>query len=584
MGHGKVMIIIGGENREWCLFRDPVHILSAWSAHEVLPTLQRVEDAVKRGFHAAGFLTYEASPGLDGAYRTQSLRRLPLVWFGLFRKIEDFQVSGETLCDSFRVGDWKPSISSQEYKTAVARIKRYLESGDTYQVNYTFRLKTTFEGNPLDLFLRLHRRQRAKYSAFIDTNDFAICSVSPELFLFLDGDRLVSCPMKGTSKRGLTIEQDRELADRLRRSAKDRAENVMIVDMVRNDMGRIAEPGSVHAASLFDIERYPTVFQMISTVTCRSSASFVDIVRALFPCASITGAPKVRTMQVIKELERGSRGVYTGCVGYLSPGRRAQFNVAIRTVSVDKRKGILEYGVGGGIVWDSDAENEYEECQVKAGILMSQAREFKLLESMLWEKGKGYFLLDSHLKRLVRSAEYFDFTLDLREVKSRLTQTALTLGLEKCKIRLCVTRDGGILIDAAQISDSTVKRMWRLGLVETPVDSQNPFLYHKTTNRAVYENALSTEKGCDDVLLWNERGEVTETTIANVVIERCGERVTPPVECGLLPGVFRQWLRDHGEIRENVVRLEDLQHADRIHAINSVRTWIPAEIAGKELT
>jgi len=420
--------------------------------------------------------------------------------------------------------------------------------------------------------------------------------------------------MKGTSARGLIFDQDREQADILQRSEKNRAENVMIVDMVRNDMGRIADPGSVYVSRLFEVEQYPTVFQMTSTVECRSSATFPDILKALFPCASITGAPKIRTMQIIKELELGPRGVYTGCIGYVSPGRKARFNVAIRTVCVDKQEGTAEYGVGGGIVWDSNVENEYEECRVKTAVLMEKTPDFELLESILWEPENGYFLLERHLSRLKRSAEYFGFVVNLPEIKRCLTEQAKRMAgedeqnylptpstidhhlsaivpstqglgttaepstMRSFKLRLRVTDEGKVAIEREPLSDTTSMRPWRVTLAEHSIDSKNPFLYHKTTNRVVYDRARLSAAGYDDILLWNEHGEITESTMANVVIERDGKLVTPPVKCGLLPGLFREWLLDHGEIEEGIVTVEDVRNAERLFLINSVRKWISATI------
>lgn len=571
----KVMIQEGHSPTGWLTFRDPVDLLSADRPENVLPVLEAIEKAVNTGLHAAGFVSYEAAPGLDSAFTTHCLSHLPLVWFGLFRHAEDAKPLQHPSAASFTLGDFQPSVTAHEYGESISRIKQYLEKGDTYQVNYTFRLRAPFEGDPFHLFSHLCRTQHAEYCAFIDAGDFALCSASPELFFSLNGNELVSRPMKGTSKRGLTFEQDRAFANTLRQSEKERAENVMIVDMVRNDMGRIAKPGTVLVPHLFDIERYPTVLQMTSTVTCTTLASFVDIFNALFPCASITGAPKIRTMQIIRKLEGEPRGVYTGCIGYLSPERRARFNVAIRTVTVVKSDGIAEYGVGGGIVWDSNTRNEYEECRIKARILVTEAREFELLESLLYEGGKGYFLLDQHMERLMRSAEYFGFTVELESARRHLIQEEKSFGTMDHKIRLRVSRAGEIFIDAVKLPNDPVPAPFRLAFATNPINSEDPFLYHKTTNRTVYEKARASVQGVDDVLLWNERAEVTESTIANIVIERAGELVTPRVESGLLPGVFREWLLERGEIREDIVSIEEVKNAEKVYLINSVRRWIP---------
>lgn len=575
MERENVRIVLRGDDGEksWRLFRNPERVLSAYRPEEVMSTLQAVQDAADDGLYAAGFLAYEAGPGLDKACETHSLNNLPLAWFGLFKDHESLELDQDAGAD-FEVGEWEPSVSAAEYRKVIEHIKCYLKAGDTYQVNYTFRLRADFKGKPWDLFALLTRTQRAEHCAFIETDDFAFCSASPELFFSLDGKSLVSRPMKGTARRGMTLQQDKELAEALHESEKNRAENIMIVDMVRNDMGRVAEPGTVHVPEQFSIERYPTVFQMTSEVESTTSAPFADIMKALFPCASITGAPKVRTMQIIKELEPEPRGIYTGCIGYLGPGRKAEFNVAIRTVHIDKERSVAEYGVGGGIVWDSDAENEYEECRVKAAVLTAEAPRFELLETLLWDGKQGYFLLEGHLARLRASAEYFGFNVDVEQIRERLMVESAGLGERKFRVRLCVGEDGTASIEKTSLPDTSLPGQWKMALAKEPVDSTSRFLYHKTTNRGVYERARLAVPGYDDALLWNERGEVTESTIANVVIEKDGRRVTPPVSSGLLPGVFRQWLLERGEIEEEVVKVDDLVNVDRIFLINSVRKWV----------
>ncbi|MEI6217770.1 MAG: aminodeoxychorismate synthase component I, partial [bacterium] len=502
----------------------------------------------------------------------------PLAWFGIFRSADEFRIPADSKVGAFRVGEWKPSVSAAQHADAVGRIKAYLKSGDTYQVNFTFRLRASFQGEPWGLFCRIQRNQRSRYASFIETDRFAICSVSPELFFSLDGDTLLSKPMKGTSKRGLTSALDRELKDRLQSSAKEVAENVMIVDMVRNDMGRVALPGTVVASHLFDVEQYQTVLQMVSAVSCETSSELPEIMRALFPCASVTGAPRIRTMQIIRDLEPDPRGIYTGCIGYVLPGRRAQFNVAIRTVLVDKQAGAAEYGVGGGIVWDSNPVREYQECAVKSDVLTAQRPQFDLLETMLLEKEGSYFLLEEHLRRLADSAMYFNFSFDLGAIRRRLAAKGAEMAGTLSKVRLLATENGEITITTAPLDTPDLVKPWRLALAKDPVDVESPYLYHKTTNRIVYDLARKSRPGYDDVLMRNSRDEVTESTIANVVIMKNGRGLTPPVSCGLLPGVFRNWLVDHGELTEEVLTVADIYEADSVFLINSVRKWIPAEL------
>jgi len=377
--------------------------------------------------------------------------------------------------------------------------------------------------------------------------------------------------MKGTAPRGLTLSEDKIQKEWLYNSEKNRAENVMIVDMIRNDMGRIAITGSVEVPHLFDVERYPTVWQMTSTVSAESDASVCEIVCALFPCASITGAPKPHTTEIIAGLETTPRNIYTGCIGFIAPGRKAQFNVAIRTVLIDRKLMQAEYGVGGGIVWDSTSSEEYKECQVKALVLMKTPTEFSLLETMLWMPDNKYFLLDYHLRRVRDSAEYFGIPLNIDCIRRNLTKIEVTIKNCPHKVRLLISQDGAISCESVQLKDSAQRCPVRLRLASIPVDSSNPFLYHKTTNRKIYDSVRVAAADCDDTLLWNERGEITETTIANVIVKLDGELVTPPVSCGLLPGTYRAWMIDRKKVKEKVIMVDDLKRCEAIYIINSVR-------------
>lgn len=346
---------------------------------EVNAALKEVERAVSRGLHAAGFIAYEAAAGLDHALKTRSPGAVPLVWFGLFERriepAEDRSFGRRT----YSLSAWRPSVASTEYEDAVARIREYIAAGDTYQVNYSYRLRADFEGDAGALYRDLCLSQRTAYSAYVDTGRFQVLSVSPELFFRLKSRVLSARPMKGTRRRGRFPEEDRFLSYDLRTSPKDRAENVMIVDMLRSDLGRVSETGSVQTPKLWEVERYETVLQMTSTVhsRVRRGVGVSEILRSAFPCGSVTGAPKVRTMEIISELEDSPRGVYTGSVGYISPGPESQFNVAIRTVTVDREKALAEFGVGSGVTHDSSAGMEYEECMTKARMLMDAGMDFQ---------------------------------------------------------------------------------------------------------------------------------------------------------------------------------------------------------------
>jgi para-aminobenzoate synthetase/4-amino-4-deoxychorismate lyase len=340
--------------------------------------------------------------------------------------------------------------------------------------------------------------------------------------------------------------------------------------MVRNDLGRIAATGTVAVPAVFDVEKYETVWQMTSTVKARTSASLFNIFQALFPPASCTGAPKVQTTRIIAELETSPRRIYTGSIGFLAPGRKAQFNVAIRTLLVDKLNSEAEYGVGGGIVWDSVEEAEYDECAVKAKIVCTPAVDFELLETLLWTPEENYFLLDFHLERLKASALYFSFPFKGNEIRVKLASLASGLPAQSHRVRLLLNRKGEIVLEPSPCRPVPADKP-RVCLAKHPVASDNVFLYHKTTNRMVYDQARALCPGYDEVVLWNEKGQVTEFCTANIIVDLDGQMLTPPVSCGLLPGTCRAWLLKKGEITEQVIEKEMLARSRKIFLCNSVR-------------
>lgn len=565
------VILQDGDPPRWLFFGDPIEVLQATALGDVSHVLRRVERAVlDRGLFAAGFIAFDAAPAFDPAMRAQHGSEIPLIWFGLFRAPEVWRAL-PTAAQQYALGSWQPGVDLPRYARNIAQIKDHIARGDTYQVNYTFPMVASFAGDPWEMFSHLVRNQRARYMAYIDTGAQAICSASPELFFRLERDVLTSRPMKGTARRGRTLAEDEVQRDWLRNSPKNLAENVMIVDMVRNDMGRIAQFGSVHVPSLFAVERYPTLLQMTSTVASRTTASMVEIMAALFPCASITGAPKISTMGIIADLETAPRGLYTGAIGYLAPGPQAQFNVAIRTAVVDRAKGTATYGVGSGIVWDSEAGEEYAECLLKARVLTAETPRFELLETMRWSPQDGYVLLERHLQRLTGSAEYFSFAVDLPHLRDQLVALAAVLPHRPHRVRLLVNEAGESRLEAQVLDTQTHPPPVRLGLAQVPVHRSNVFLYHKTTHRDVYEAAQRSCPGCDDVLLWNEAGEITETAIANVAVRLDDELVTPPVASGLLPGTLRAQLLEEGQLKERVVTIRDLARCQGVYVLNSVR-------------
>ena len=561
----------------WLRFDDPDDVLASRDPSRVLDILVETEQRVRdEGLYAAGYLTYEAARGFDASYRTRSDSQLPLVCFGLFREARTVHTLPQARPRPAR--GWRMAESRLEYSGKIAAIKKCIRAGDTYQINYTTRQVAESVDDPLALFHGI--AAEAPYAAYVDGGDYAIVCASPELFFRMDRTSIRCQPMKGTAARGMTLPEDRELEAWLNRSGKNRAENVMITDMVRNDLGRIAKPGSVKATELFQVTRHPTVWQMTSTVEAHTDAPVSEVMRALFPSASVTGAPKVSSMRIIESLERFPREIYTGAIGCLAPYRQAQFNVAIRTAVVDKRTGSAFYGVGSGIVADSEPGDEYNECLTKSKILEvpEVSSDFALLETMLWTRDQGIFLLDYHLNRLADSARYFGFGFDRGEVAQALDSLARTFGGHRYRIRLLQYRNGPPTLEHEIIEEPSSSACPAIALAPQPIDRDNPFLYHKTTRRGVYERAFRSVTGCDDVLLWNADGFVTETSVANMVATIDGERVTPPVTCGLLGGTYRQWLLDRGEIREGAIHIDDLSRVDALTLINSVRGEIPARL------
>jgi para-aminobenzoate synthetase/4-amino-4-deoxychorismate lyase len=556
--------------RKWLDFTSPCQIMTTRRIEEVLPLIRQIEEGVQRdGLYAAGFISYEAAPAFDPSLPAKIDEEFPLLWFGLFEQVNEITLLPNSE-ESGTSMPWHPSVTQEEYRCCLRAIRKFIRDGDTYQVNFTYRLRTRTDVDPWHLFVQIAGDEEAPFAAFVDTGEWAVCSASPELFLRLDGNRIESRPMKGTAARGLWFEDDLAKRATLICSEKERAENVMIVDMVRNDLGRVALCDSVHVPSLFEVEKYPTVWQMTSTVRARTCEPLDRILQATFPPASITGAPKRRTMEIIAELESSPRRIYTGTIGFAAPGRRTQFNVAIRTVLLHKATGRAEYGVGGGIVWDSKPADEYEECLTKTRVLSPLTRDFDLLETMLWSPRSGYSLLEYHMKRLAQSADYFGFQTDFRQIQDKLASVAAGLSSGLHRLRLLVSRRGSIRCEATSL-EPTSMRFGDVVLAKSPVDTGNVFLYHKTTRRRVYEDAVRMCPGSDDVLLFNEAGQVTESTVANVAVDIDGVLCTPPVRCGLLPGTQRAWQLDHAQLQERIISVQEVLGNPNVYLLNSIR-------------
>jgi para-aminobenzoate synthetase/4-amino-4-deoxychorismate lyase len=572
-GAGHIVLQVNGE---WITLRRPEQILSTAKPTEVMDVLDRVQAHLDTGKIAAGYLAYEAAPAFDSHFDVHPAGDAPLAWFGIYPEAEKGMLTPEDTGEDFACGDWKSAMDLEAFTTAVARIHTYIASGDSYQVNLTFPMEAPFSGEPWRLFEALAVAQSGAYMAYLDTGDAVLCSSSPECFFTKRGETLACRPMKGTAARGHTQEEDDVYRSELQHSPKDQAENIMIVDMIRNDLGRIALTGSIDTDEVFTVEKYPTLFQMTSTVTAQTKATLPAIMSALFPCASITGAPKVRTMQIIRELESRPRGVYTGCIGAAFPDGSAHFNVAIRTVQIDRRRQQAVYNTGAGIVWDSDPECEYRECLSKTRVLFDHRPRFKLLETILWEPQVGYFLLPYHYNRLRNSAKYFNIPVKMDAIDQALKSLPHRLPERAHRLGLTVDPAGNFDIETRQIEDKTWH--FRVALNDRPTSSDNLFLYHKTTHRDLYTEACERFPQADDVLLWNERGELTESTMANLVLRFGEDYFTPPVSCGLLEGTLRSALIDRETLQKKVLFKDDLRRADEILLINSVRKWITVEL------
>lgn len=548
-----------------------VKTVVAESPAEVVEALKQVEQAAASGLYAAGFVAYEAGSALNPDLSSlPSTEGLPLVWFAIFREryAADAAV---TLSDSVTTVTLEPLKSAEEYRKDINRIRDYVAGGDCYQVNHTFPLKGAFSGDLLALYKRIGSAQRACFCSFFDIGRYAILSASPELFFSLKDGVLTTRPMKGTARRGRWVEEDLAAIEQLRGSSKEKAENLMIVDLLRNDLGVVAETGSVSVDALFEVETYPTVHQMTSTISAklRSGTGLADVFRALFPCGSVTGAPKRRSMEIIAELEKVPRGLYCGAIGCVAPGGEAMFSVAIRTLLVDRHAGSLTMGVGSAVTWDSDASSEYAECLSKGAFVNLQGHDFCLIETLRLSNG-SYVFLERHMARMAASAAHFGFCCDQHKIRQILsTHAAETGGVQK--VRLLLSADGRVDVSSELLSDSSVAL--RVAISPFRIDSRDTMRYHKTTRRELLDSARLARPDCDEVLMLNEYGQVTEGSYHTLVLKLEGQLLTPPLTCGLLPGVLRGELLERNVITERILHPHDLDRADEVWLINSVRGW-----------
>jgi len=580
------------ENRTSYCFAGPERVLVADDPGEVPALVQNIEQVTRHGKYVAGYLAYEAGyPFVDLDMPASS--ESPAAWFGVYDRPDllapmDVDRGLTTLKTGPPVESVRLDVDRDAYLDDVRQIRRHIQAGDVYQINYTAPVHFHVSGDPRALYRRLRRRQHVPYGAYLNLGDRQILSCSPELFFRREGDRVVTRPMKGTVRRGRTLEEDRSLREELAADPKNRAENLMIVDLLRNDLSVCCRPGSVEVSDLYTTEPYDTVTQMTSTVEgrLRSDQGLGSIIRALFPCGSVTGAPKRRAMRLIRTLERTPRGVYCGAIGMAGP-ETAVFNVAIRTAVIEGEQGTM--GVGSGIVWDSEPDAEYEEGQLKTQFLTPSATSRqsvpdqpppRLIETMRFD-GVRFPLLDRHVERLTRSAAYFDYPFEEDRFRRRVRAAVANRRIDTpLKVRATLDRWGRLDVDVTTISEADGP--WRLTVADQRVDADDPLFYHKTTHRQVYEQALriARDDGYDEAILLNEDGHVTEGTYSNLFVREGDTLLTPPVSSGLLAGVYRDHVLDtQDQAQERILTLSDLRRADAVFCCNAVRGWCEAVLA-----
>ena len=555
------------------IFSQPIKELKTRKLTEVREILQEVEDWQKKGFYAVGYVSYEAAPAFEEKLQVHKAPLLSeyLIYFTIHDRADEapFPLAYDEV---EMPAQWQSLTTEQEYEKAIGTIHHHIRQGDTYQVNYTVQLGA--ELNPQDswaIYNRLVVEQNAAYNAYIEHDNQAVLSISPELFFEEHRGELTTRPMKGTTNRGLTVAADLEQADWLHQDPKNRAENMMIVDLLRNDMNRISEIGSERVEQLCQVEQYSTVWQMTSTIKSqlRPEIGLGEIFDALFPCGSITGAPKISTMAIIKATEKAARGVYCGTVGICLPDQRRIFNVAIRTIQLEDGKAI--YGVGGGITWDSTWEAEYIETQQKSAVLYRKNPQFDLITTGKIEKGSLIFQ-DQHLKRLREAARYFAYPFDEEKLKAELNQSLAELDTSTdYRLRISIAKSGKVTCHLEKLQ-ALPETFCKAILVPQNANLQQPFIYFKTS----YRPHLSL--GQQEQIYYNAQGQLLESSIGNLVLQLDGHLYTPPVELGLLNGIYRQHLLETGQATEKILSLDDLKSAEKIYACNALRGLYELEI------
>lgn len=598
------------------LFLAPVNRLSCKNTDDPAVFFENAQRYLDQGYYLAGSFSYEFGYLLEeslsdlvnsndqivadlGVYRKPFIYDHQLADFVGDKPWPQWDVAEDLPDDVYRISDLSFSQSKKDYLEKIARVKRYIEAGDTYQVNYTLKLLFDYQGSDIAFYKSLRRNQSVSYGAFIKDGERRTLSFSPELFFRKKGNECVVRPMKGTMRRAPSLGEDMSIRRSLADDIKNRSENIMIVDLLRNDLGKLCVMGTVDTVSLFDVETYESLHQMTSSVRgeLKPDVGLGELFRAIFPCGSVTGAPKIRTMEIIRELEMGERGVYTGGIGFISPDGEAIFNVPIRTVLLNNGYG--EMGIGSGIVYDSDPEKEWDECCLKGRFLQAAFPEFELIETIIYHPQQGFWLLDRHLDRLKSSAAYWGFVFSGEDVIGALERTVVSLKEKGChRVRLLLHKEGELEINAVScpeprlVAEVEGEELPLVVLSSSHTDSTDPFFHHKTTCRSLYdaerEKAVATE--VLDVLFCNERGEVTEGSITNVFILKKGELLTPPLSCGLLGGVLREALLagevlapDNLPVVEEVLSVKHLREAEAIYVGNSVRGLVRVNLVDNEL-
>ncbi len=556
-------------NQQTTIFTKPIDIIQTNNLLKVHECLQHVQTAIDNGYYVAGYLSYEVTYSFFNELHINKENKHPLLWFGVFNEPKSTVVTTSNDKD-YTIGSWKMRQSKTQYKKHFNKIMESIQQGTMKQINYTVSFDTQFSGNSARYYERLKSSQKSSYNAYLQLGDIDILSASPELFFEVKDETITVKPMKGTIHRGKTLREDEANKRWLTNSRKNQHENDLIVELMKKEILPLTQDNYVTVSSLYDVEKYPTVYQMTSTIkgNLKQNLSPITILQTLFPCGSISGVPKQETLVLINEVEPYPREVYCGAIGYFSPNGDAIFNVPIRTVTIDRNTNQATYGAGGAITAQSQVEEEYKEMLTKTKVLDMKEAPFELLETIGLIDGK-FVLFDSHMKRLLDSASYFDFAINEEAIVEKLQTLEKQYPSGKWRVRLTVNSEGAITVTCAE-QKSVLEP--KVTLAQNPIDRENIFHYHKTTYRTIYE--AHANKHSFDTILWNDKNEVTEFTIGNIVIEQNGVYYTPPIECGVLPGTYREKLVHSGKVQEKIIYTSELTTNTNMWLINSVRGWI----------